>query len=180
MCHLQLSTNVPNNSQNSIGIDNVTLTPEDINGNTGATELAPEESDDVLEPPSSFPYALEFLGKPREESIKEFVEAFSNQINPQMIKKAESINPLKEKGQKVFVPTNWEGINDLDPLELDFDEEKLPRLIKPRLRPINPRLYENAFTEFKRLFGYFYRKSTSPHRLLPGNCSESHSSLYPL
>ena len=110
--------------------------------------MAPEESDDVLEPLSNFPYALEFLGKPRKESIKESVEAFSNQINPQMIKKAELINLLKEKGQKVIVPTNWEGINDLDPLELDFDEEKLPRLIKPRLRPINPRLYENTFKEF--------------------------------
>ena len=124
-------------------------------------ELAPEESDDVLEPPSSFPYALDFLGKPREESIKEFFESFPKQINPDMVQKEKLIKLLEEKGHLVFVPTNWDGINGLELLELDFDEENLPRLIKPKPRPINPRLYENAYKEFMRLLGYFYRKSTS-------------------
>ena len=65
-------------------------------------ELAPEESDDVLEPPSSFPYALEFLGRPREESIREFFEAFHKQINPNMLQKSKLIKLLETKGHLVF------------------------------------------------------------------------------
>ena len=38
----------------------------------------------------------------------------------------------------------------------------MPERIKPKPRPINPRLWEAAAKEFERLKGYFYVESRSP------------------
>ncbi len=49
----------------------------------------------------------------------------------------------------VFVPSNWEGVR-MEPFELDFVDSMPPEL-KPRARPVNLKLYDNAKLEIKRL-----------------------------
>jgi hypothetical protein len=61
---------------------------------------------------------------------------------------------------QVFVPQNWQGINGIPPLELDW-KENLPVSMKPRARPVNPKLFDNAKKEFERLSKYFYTPSNS-------------------
>ena len=67
---------------------------------------------------------------------------------------------LSEKALAVFVPEKWDGIKGIPHLELDF-KPTLPDSLRPRARPVNPRLYEHAKAEFERLRGYFYTESNS-------------------
>ena len=60
----------------------------------------------------------------------------------------------------VFVPSVWKGIEGIPDLELDF-KDTLPESMRPRARPVNPRLYENAHKEFTRLCTYFYTPANS-------------------
>ena len=68
---------------------------------------------------------------------------------------------MEKRAVKAFVPSNWTGINGIEPLKLNW-LTTLPARKKPRARPINPRLYECTETEFRRLCGYFYKSSRSP------------------
>ena len=70
-------------------------------------------------------------------------------------------NKMRVKGAKVFVPQNWEGINGIEPLELNWRED-LPKSMKPPARPVNPRLFHHAKIEYDRLCKYIYVPSTSP------------------
>ena len=60
----------------------------------------------------------------------------------------------------MFVPFNWEGIKGIEPLNLKFKDD-FPARMKPKARPVNPRLWEAAEKEFNRLKGYFYEPSRS-------------------
>jgi hypothetical protein len=66
-----------------------------------------------------------------------------------------------EMSEDVFVANEWSGINGIDPLKLVWNDT-LPDRMKPKARPINPKLWEATEKEFTRLCGYFYRKSRSP------------------
>ena len=55
----------------------------------------------------------------------------------------------------VFVPEHWTGITGITPIDLQFSEQ-LPLSLRPKARPVNPYLYDNAEKEFKRLQTYFY------------------------
>eukprot|EP00981_Chlorochromonas_danica_P010291 scaffold3085_cov211-Ochromonas_danica.AAC.1 len=43
---------------------------------------------------------------------------------------------------------NWDGINNIEPLQLHW-LPGLPSSMKPRARPVNPKLYEHAKKEFE-------------------------------
>ena len=54
----------------------------------------------------------------------------------------------------------WDGRKGIPKLQLDF-RPTLPDSLRPRARPVNPRLYQHAKEEFERLKGYFYTESNS-------------------
>lgn len=121
-------------------------------------EEAPEDTETPL--PAQFEFASEFLGKSREEALNEYIGMFESHITPEFREATNVEELLKTKGVKVFVPTSWDGIR-VEPVELVFDES-MPNRMKPRARPVNPRLFEAAEKEFKRLCTYFYEPSRSP------------------
>lgn len=121
-------------------------------------EEAPEDAETPL--PAQFEFASEFLGKSREEALEEYVGMFEKHISVEFREASKVEELLRVKGVKVFVPTSWDGIR-VEPVDLIFDES-MPSRMKPRARPVNPRLFEAAEKEFKRLCTYFYEPSRSP------------------
>ena len=119
---------------------------------------APE--DIATDLPCSFPYALHFMEMSIEEALKEYEDLIPTHVSKEFLNSTKIEKLLKDKGARVFVPRNWLGINGIPPLELKF-KDGFPDSIKPRPRPVNPKLYENAHKEFTRLLKYFYEPSTS-------------------
>jgi hypothetical protein len=123
------------------------------------TEIAPEEED--VPHPVQFETAAAFLGMPREEAVKQYLDQFEEHISTEFSEQTNIKELLRTKGVKVFVPDNWSGIQGIEPLDVQF-KDTLPDRMKPRARPINPRLWEVAEKEFMRLKTYFYEESRSP------------------
>ena len=111
-------------------------------------EEAPEELEVPL--PTQFGDASAFLGKTRAEAIEEYESLFDSHVAPEFREACPIYDLLKDKGQQVFIPTDWTGISGVEPLKLEFKEE-LPARLKPGARPVNPRLWEAAEKEFLRL-----------------------------
>ena len=101
------------------------------------------------------------MGKSREEAIKDYYDALDTHVSEEMKANTEIINLLKTKALQVFVPDEWSGIKGIEPLRLKW-KDTLPVRMKPKARPINPKLWEASEKEFHRLCGYFYGKSRSP------------------
>jgi hypothetical protein len=119
----------------------------------------PEE--DNVEIPCSFPWHLHYMEMPYAEALLEYRSQFDKQICPKFRAQTDIVHLLETKGSKVFVPNNWEGVNGFAPITLNLKSE-LPTRLKPPARPINPKLFANAKTEFERLTKYMYEPSTSP------------------
>jgi hypothetical protein len=127
---------------------------------TAAPELeAPEDA--ATELPCSFSAVLKFMEMPHEDALKEYLGQIPAHVSEEFRNATPIEQLLKTKGVLVFVPVEWKGINGVEPLELDWNEDALPKRMKPRARPINPKLYEHAKKEFVRLKGYIYEDSTS-------------------
>jgi hypothetical protein len=122
-------------------------------------EIAPEDA--LVPDPVQFEFASSFLGKSREEALREFKGMFDDHISPEFRAAQPVEELLPKKGVKVFIPEKWEGIKGVEPFKINF-KDSLPERLKPKARPVNPRLYEDAEKEFKRLCGYFYVPSRSP------------------
>jgi hypothetical protein len=122
-------------------------------------EIAPEDLDCDL--PVNFGDALSFLGKSREEAIAEYEELIKTHVSDELREDTDIIDYLVTEAMPAFIPTNWTGINGIEPLKLKW-RDTLPKMMKPNARPINPRLWECSEKEFHRLCGYFYRASRSP------------------
>jgi hypothetical protein len=119
---------------------------------------APEDLEAPL--PCSFSYALHFMEMTHDEATKEFFSQFEEHVSAEFKANTNVIDLLKQKGLLVFVPSNWEGIRGLEPLEFSW-KPNLPAYLKPRARPVSPRLFEHTKVEFNRLRKYFYRESNS-------------------
>lgn len=120
---------------------------------------SPEEEN--TEDPCSFSHALHFMEMTQEEAQKEYIAQFEEHVDPNFLEYAGVRKLLETIGLQVFVPANWNGISGIDELEFTW-KESLPDTLKPKTRPVNPRLFQHAKMEFQRLLGYFYRLSTSP------------------
>ena len=120
---------------------------------------APEDVDTAI--PCSFPEPLHFMEMTTDEAIKEFLSLIPTHVDPKFSAATPVIKLLETKGVKVFVPQNWKGVSGVAPLKLKF-REGMPQSMKPRARPINPKLYQHAHKEFQRLLKYFYVTSDSP------------------
>ena len=123
-----------------------------------APEIAPE--DEEIPIPCSFRSVLHFMEMTPGEALQEYYSLFDTHVAPEFAK-AVPVLDLLRKYHAVFVPTNWEGIKGIDPIEFNW-LPNIPSRMKPKARPINPKLWENAQKEFNRLFKYFYIPSDSP------------------
>ncbi len=124
--------------------------------------LDSEAIEDLETPlPCSFPDALHFMEKSYEDAVAEYISQIADHVHPAFAKETDIVNFLKKVAVKVFIPQEWTGINGIEPFELEWTDG-LPDSIKPKARPVNPKLFENAKREFERLCTYFYRPSTSP------------------
>ena len=105
------------------------------NGEDGA---APEDEEtDLL---VNFGKALTFLGKSREEAVQEYLGLLGMHVSPEMKAKTSILDYLKEEEVvQVFVPTEWTGIQGIALLKVEW-KDTLPPFMKPKARPINPRL----------------------------------------
>lgn len=123
------------------------------------SDPAPEEelTPDIV----NFAFALNYLEKTHDEAVLEFHALLEQRVSDNMKRETPVMQLMKEKGVLVFVPTNWNGIQKIPPLELRW-KDGLPDRVKPRARPINPKIWDVAKKEMTRLQGYFYRESRSP------------------
>ena len=104
----------------------------------------------------SFPYQLHFMEMSFEEAQKEFFAQFDEHVSKEFRAATNIDHLLRTKGTRVLVPHNWEGVKGFDLLEPEF-KDNLPDSLKPKARPINPRLFAAAKTEFERLCKYLYK-----------------------
>ena len=122
------------------------------------SEDAPEDTATPL--PSAFPDALHFMEMTPDEARQEYYGQIEEHVSAEFRKLTKVVELLSTKGVKAFVPNNWEGIKGIPPLEIEWKDD--PDVMKPRARPVNPKLYEAASKELERLLGYFYVPSNSP------------------
>ena len=122
-------------------------------------EIAPEE--EAIPLPSANSFAIHYLTMSVEDARQEFLDQFSTQVNKEMAKQCPKVFDILREYMHVFVPTQWNGINGFDDIELEFSPD-MPKSIKPPARYYNPRLMELAKSEFDRLCSYHYVPSTSP------------------
>jgi hypothetical protein len=112
--------------------------------------------------PCAFTDALHYLEMTPEEAAVEFRSLIDAHVSAEMRAAIPDFTRfLVEECIDVFVPTSWEGINGIEPIEFQW-KENFPERLKPPTRPINPKLFQHAKKEFDRLMGYFYVKSDSP------------------
>jgi hypothetical protein len=120
---------------------------------------APEDLDTPL--PVAFGDALHFMEMSHAEAVKEFEDLIPSHVDPAFAAATDIVSLLRTKGVDVFVPRNWEGVSGFAPLKLSW-LPGIPEKMKPKARPINPKLYQHAKAEFDRLSKYFYVPSSSP------------------
>ena len=112
--------------------------------------------------PCSFSLDLAHMGKAYDEAMKEYIEMFCSHIDQRFRDETPVELLLKTRWvMDLFVPKHWEGLRKVEPVEISF-KSTLPVSLKPKARPINPRMHENAKREYERLTGYIYVPSTSP------------------
>ena len=121
----------------------------------------PAEEDKEVELPVNFGDALTFLGKSREEAIQDYEKLLETHVSKELQENTDIINYLMTSALPAFVPKDWTGVKGIPPLKLKW-KDTLPARMKPKPRPINPKLWECTEKEFRRLCGYFYEASRSP------------------
>ena len=121
---------------------------------------APEDL--ATELPCSFSDALHFMEMSVDEAKEEYLGQIDKHVSEAFRSSTRVEELLRTKGVQAFVPSNWEGIKGIEPLELTWLDSMPPR-IAPKARPINAKRFEPAEKEFKRLRGFFYVPSKSPH-----------------
>ena len=123
-------------------------------------ELAPEELSDPH--PCSFPDPLHFLEMSHLDAVAEYHAMFDAHVTAEFANSTPILELLRTKGKQVFCPTAWEGINGINPIELDISPD-IPKEFHTARRNVNPKIFDNARKEFDRLKQYFYLPSKSPY-----------------
>ena len=112
--------------------------------------------------PCSFTQGIHYLSITHDQAVKEYFDMLEGHVCKEFSDSTNIINLLKSSlGISVFVPTNWDGVKGLEPIEFNW-KPGFPTSMKPKPRPVNPKLFENAKLEFERLLTYFYVPSDSP------------------
>ena len=127
---------------------------------TSLDQPAPEDVESYE--PVMFKCALHFMEMTVQQAEQEYFELFDSHIAPEFVSSCPQIlDLLRNKGLRVFVPQNWLGINGLEPIQFQFSDD-MPKVHKPKTRPVNPRLFADTLKEYKRLLQYHLVPSDSP------------------
>ena len=118
------------------------------------------EEDELTELPCSFSDFLAFTEIGYEATVQIYLGLLDTHVCKDFQRATDILQLLKTKGVRVFVPQNWEGVR-VKPLHIDFIEG-MPSLMKPRARPVNPKLFEHAHKAFLRLLTYMYVRCDGP------------------
>ena len=148
---VSISSHSPLNLSTSSLINTWTL-PQDV--------IASEDSDTPQ--PCSFTGPLSYLGKPHLEAVQQYKDLITTHVSSEfLLAVPDLVDFLTSKiALSVFVPKHWTGITGITPIDLTFSDQ-LPLSLRPKARPVNPSLYDNAEKEFHRLQTYFYVPSDS-------------------
>jgi hypothetical protein len=121
----------------------------------------PREADDIEEEERypDRPLYDEFLlnSKTHSQATQEFLDSIEASLDPSLSKTARAsvIDTLRsEKGIKVYVPDNWNGISNADgtPFVVHFDfDPDMPKSKYQAARHINPKVFEPVHQEIVRL-----------------------------
>ena len=130
-----------------------------VNPWSSMPEVSPEESNDL--DPCAFRGPLHFMEMSHDEAMEEYLAMLPDHIDPDFAAAVPVHEYLATVAHKAFVKEEWTGVNGVEPIELEFNEG-MPKSMKPRSRPIPPKLIEPAQKEFERLRKYFWVPSTSP------------------
>ena len=89
------------------------------------------------------------------DAVKEYLSLIPSQVSADFIKGSikDVIKLLSTEGVKVFVPSNWEGLNGVKPIDLEVLPD-MPTQHRPKFRSINPKLFEHAKT-YENMITYF-------------------------
>ena len=157
---LDLFISMLRNGQQNLYNVNESCDEELMRWSEGISEDAPEDLETPL--PCVFAPVLNFMEVSYEEARAEYFERLKVMVG-EMLSGSEAIIDILKSDLAVdrFVPKAWTGIEGFPPLDLQVRDD-FPDLLRVRARPINPRLYENAEKEFRRLMEYMYRESKSP------------------
>ena len=110
--------------------------------------------------PVIFEHALHYMEMSPEKAETEFHTQIPEHVDKAFMAACPGLLKLLiEKGVLVFVPQNWNGINGIPELELNWKGD--PPRMKPQPRPINPKLFATCRTEVMRLMQYHLEKSDS-------------------
>ena len=96
-----------------------------------------------------------------EEALDEYRTLLETHISKEFKEAVPKVMDLMigQMALDVFVPKTWTGIKT-EPLVFGV-LPGMPKHMKPKARPINPRIYEPVNKEFDRMMTYFYVKSES-------------------
>jgi hypothetical protein len=123
--------------------------------------LEPAEEEDLAPSPVSFRVPTNFLGDSFESAFGEYESLLATHIDPDFAASTDIVAQMRTKWYPIFVPRDWTGITGIDPVSITL-KPGFPERLKPPARPINPKLFQVAKTEFDRLSKYFYVPSQSP------------------
>ena len=107
-----------------------------------SSPLMDTPEDEEIPTPCAFTDALHYMEMSHDEALSEFYSLFDSHVDPDFAKSQPVFALLKEHSS-VFVPSNWEGISGVQDIELNW-LPGLPEKMKPKARPINPKLWDNA------------------------------------
>lgn len=120
---------------------------------------APEDAD--TPEPCSFSDALHYMEMTPDEAREEFFGQFEAHISAEFRAATRVEELLRTKGVRAFIPYNWNGIQKIEPLELEW-LENMPARMMPHTHPIPAHRRAAAEQEMKRMTQYMYVPSKSP------------------
>ena len=122
-------------------------------------EMAPEELE--LEDMHTFERPLYYLSKPHDEVVEDYMQQFDTHISPEWKANPKVVELLtSQMALEVFCPKEWRHILGIDLLEIEFSED-MPKVLRPKIRPLNPIVKQQAEKEYRRMCTYMYEDSDS-------------------
>jgi hypothetical protein len=122
-------------------------------------EIAPEDEETPI-PSDWSDDRLNSLESDPDDAKTTFFKEYPYRLGPEARDRDKVHKIMREKGVRAFVSGQWEGITGIES-NIKWKKD-MPDHIKPKARPINPRLYENAHKEFRRLCTYIYEPHDGP------------------
>ena len=86
------------------------------------------------------------------ETVQQYQDLITAHVSPEFLLAVPDLVDFLTSviALSVFVPEHWTGITGIPPIDLTFSDQ-LQLSLRPKARPVNSSLYDNAEKEFQRL-----------------------------